>query len=143
MEIRLLGNEHKHGRECFIPLFRIYKDEYYSKNEYSIINDKIDNSFESFFEKYQETLGNYFRNLYNIFKFIDNSDIPFENKQLYTRLIRAQLSNYELLLLFYNCLSKNGEKFKVYANRYNLFNNLNQSKLLDKTHIELYERKAF
>lgn len=127
----------RHGRECFIPMFKIYKDEYYNKSVEQDTRKKIDQSFKLFFEKYQEWLGNYFRNLYNIFKYIDNSNLEDHLKVQYTRIIRAQLSNYELLLLFYNCMSEYGVKFNKYAIKYQLFDNLIRSYLIDKQHAEL------
>ncbi|MBK8344630.1 MAG: hypothetical protein IPL12_15845 [Bacteroidetes bacterium] len=43
-------------------------------------------------------MGHYFRNLYHIIKYIDNSNI--ENKRTYTNFVRAQLSSHELALIF-------------------------------------------
>lgn len=78
---------------------------------------------------YQAQLGHYFRNLYTIFKYIDESKIS--GKELYTDIVRAQLSNYELLLLFYNCyfLHEPSEGFIEYAKEYNLFDNMPKDQL--------------
>src|SRR5215213_5051365 len=46
---------------------------------------------------------------------------PVKDKHLYTNLVRAQLSSYEIALTFYNCLSEMGrEKFKPLVERYAL-----------------------
>lgn len=80
----------------------------------------------------QTDFGHYFRNLYRMIKLVDETDffnssdkIPLEEifkiKYRYTSIIRSQLSDYELLMIFYNCLSENGiEKFKPLIERYSL-----------------------
>ena len=63
---------------------------------------------------------------------------------LYTNLIRAQLSSYELALLFYNCLGDIGrEKFKSLVEEYALLQNMPDEILLDVSHKELYDERAF
>ncbi|MFC5625262.1 putative phage abortive infection protein [Algoriphagus winogradskyi] len=98
----------------------------------------------------QTDFGHYFRNLYRIIKFIDEANFnsepteDFNIKYSYTSMVRAQLSDFELLFLFYNCLSVNGiEKFKPLVEKYCLFKNLPQEKLHDPLLIELYKSSAF
>jgi hypothetical protein len=100
--------------------------------ELELIND----SYLNYYELHQSDLGHYFRNLYHIVKFIKNTDI--ENKNTYIGLVRAQLSNDELVMLFYNCISDYGsEKFLPMAVEFRLFKNLNPRTLIDKNHEEL------
>lgn len=75
----------------------------------------------------------YFRHLYRIFKYIDESTL-IENVQRYNYacIVRAQLSDNELLMLFYNALNihEDGEyKFKNIIERYAIFNNLRENML--------------
>lgn len=75
----------------------------------------------------------YFRHLYRIFKYIDESTL-IENVQRYNYacIVRAQLSDNELLMLFYNALNihEEGEyKFKNLIERYAIFNNLRENML--------------
>lgn len=96
----------------------------------------------AFYEQYQGALGHYFRNLYHLFKFVKNSDV--EEKRRYTSLARAQLSQYELALLFYNCLSPAGEKFKPLVEEFGLLENLNQDLLIKpEEDPKLYDPRAF
>lgn len=101
------------------------------------------------YEHVQTDFGHYFRNLYRIIKFIDETkfeeeDNDFVIKYKYTSMLRAQLSDYELLWLFYNCLSPNGKyKFKPYIEKYSFFKNLPQDKLHSLDLINLYEKTAF
>lgn len=90
------------------------------------------------FNAYQAEIGHYFRNLYRIIKFIDETtDIDHEEKSNYIGIIKAQLSSYELVLLFYNCLSKYGnEKFLPLIRKYNLLDNINPELLIEKDHME-------
>ncbi|WP_416438857.1 putative phage abortive infection protein [Phnomibacter sp. MR] len=93
--------------------------------------------YNMFFEKNQNFLGHYFRNLYQIVKFIKNSEI--EDKALYIGLIRAQLSSYELALLFYNCLSDYGQvKFYPLIEEFSLLKNLNHGLIFNSEHIDKY-----
>jgi hypothetical protein len=62
----------------------------------------------------------------------------------YTCIVRAQLSDYELLLLFYNCLSDNGvEKFKPLVEEYAILKNLPQEDILKSEWINDYKKSAF
>jgi hypothetical protein len=51
-------------------------------------------------------LGHYYRHLFSMVKFVvSNKDVPmYEDKMRYLKILRAQLSNYEQIMLFYNWL---------------------------------------
>lgn len=73
----------------------------------------------------------YFRHLYRIVKFIDESSFieksPTETieRYKYASMIRALLSPYELVCIYYNCLSSYGNtKFKILIEKYSLLKNL-------------------
>jgi len=110
--------------------------------------------------------AHYFRNLYRIIKQIDSTEFfakseivnmkdndfqimyegkNFEEKYKYTSMVRAQLSDYELAWLFYNCLSINGnKKFKPLIEKYTLLKNMPWGKLLhDIDYKEKYDDSAF
>lgn len=75
----------------------------------------------------------YFRHLYRIFKYIDESQLIDDTERYsYSCIVRAQLSDYELLLLFYNALTidDNGiYKFKNLIEKYAIFNNIREPML--------------
>lgn len=54
-----------------------------------------------FYEEFGHILGHYFRNIHYILEFIDNS----EDCVRFSKIFRAQLSRYELALIYYNALS--------------------------------------
>ncbi|MCB0738292.1 MAG: hypothetical protein KDC92_12315 [Bacteroidetes bacterium] len=54
-------------------------------------------------------------------------------------MARAQLSDYELLILFYNCLCEYGGKFKPYVERYALLKSLPVGDLHDESLVDEYK----
>ncbi|KAA5944018.1 hypothetical protein F3I27_15060 [Pantoea sp. Bo_2] len=65
--------------------------------------------------------GHYFRNLYHIFKHIDESRFLSEQEKVkYAKLVRAQLSSIESSALMLNGLSTRGSKSKKYIQKYSL-----------------------
>lgn len=75
----------------------------------------------------QNYLSVYFRNMYNAIKLIDNCGlISSEEKKDYVKILRAQLSNAELYILFFNIISRFGKKWvdNDYVNKYQLIQNL-------------------
>lgn len=132
------------GRQYFYNAYRRFKRDYNTstdvsdlKNSYKLVSD----SYRKFFEEQQNHFGHYFRNLYHIVKFIDNSpDLTDDEKKNYAGLIRAQLSTYELLLTYYNAISSYGNrKFKPMLDKYSFFHNMDFKLLLDPIHEKLYE----
>lgn len=87
----------------------------------------------------------YFRHLYRIYKYVDSSDLIAEEERYnYACIIRSQLSDYELVMLFYNCLTENGrEKFKPLIEKYTAFNNLRDELLADVKHKNEYAETAY
>lgn len=90
-------------------------------------------------------LDHYFRYLYRIIKYVDECKLLLTDKQKhdYICMLRAQLSCYELLMLFYNCQipDQGRHKFKEYIERYQLFNNLRTDLLARPSEKRLYTNK--
>ena len=87
-------------------------------------------------------LDHYFRHLYRIFKYIDDADkntISDEKKYEYAGIVRATLSQYELIMLFYNAFSN--PKFKDIIEKYALLQNLRVELLASQADISLYKQK--
>jgi hypothetical protein len=133
------------GRDCFVAFYKRIQ-ECYPNVEINAPDaqeeEKIQRAYELFWSKNQQELSHYFRYLYTIFKFIKFSDVG--DKRLYSNIVRAQLSDQELLVLFYNCLSKYGKgKFKPIAEEFALFNNLPITQLLKDGHQEFFSASAY
>lgn len=133
------GSQRK-GRDSFVSMYQEFRNKY---QERSTIYEKkglsgINEVYTIFYRTHRADLGHYFRNLYHLVKFVHRSDIT--NKRDYTRLIRAQLSTHEQLLLFYNCLSEYGvEKFKPLIETYDLLQNMPTELLIFQDHLHFYE----
>lgn len=140
-------NQLRYNKALDPEYFSIYFDKKYLRekelNEKWLLSEEyIRSSYMAFYGFEQDEIGHYFRNLYNIIKFVDQSDI--ENKKLYINILRAQLSTYELALLFYNCLSPLGSiKFKPFIEKYALLKGVNSKILLRESHKDLYKPTAF
>lgn len=104
--------------------------------------DAIRKGYDTLYEDQQRHFGHYFRNLYHIVRFVDRADPALRTD--YIGFLRAQLSAYELVCLFYNCLSQHGdEKFKPLVEKYALFNNLPLELLHNSRHVSFYGPGAF
>lgn len=104
------------------------------KNSFEIHNldetstkEMVGERFLKYYFDSKYDLGHYFRFLYNILRFL--SEATIEDKTLYTRLIRAQLSNVELEILYYNALSTEGKNLIQYMQKFKLMDNLPPERL--------------
>jgi len=134
------------GRECFRVHREIYNFHYERAIKTHIEQGPlavIENAYDGFFKERQAAIGHYFRNLYTIIKYVDDGDV--EDKKSYTNIIKAQLSSYELYLLFYNCLWHVGKKkFYSLVVKYELLENMSVDLLVNsKEKLDLYAKKAY
>lgn len=132
-----LGNDnsnrtqYKEGREVFKYLYCEMIIDQTSLTRAIIVNGI--KGYEGFVQGY---LDHYFRYLYRILRYIDDSKlIDEEQKYRYACVLRAHLSSFELLILHYNGLSAVGfAKLKPLLEKYSMLNNIrfdllaNQSK---------------
>lgn len=81
-------------------------------NELSKINNIIHERIKHHdFIPVNETLGHYYRHIFHIIKYLSSQNeqlIPENKKYEYAKLLRAQMSDYEQILLYYNSLSPVG-----------------------------------
>lgn len=139
MDLRSNGQVVAQGRDCFKTFYARFKLAY-SGTKAANERQRIAKAYDSFIKRYRQDLGHYFRYLYNVIRFIEGSAV---DKGRYMKLLRAQLSDYELLLLFYSCQSEVGENFKPYVEEYSLLDNISREKLLAPSHLRLLEPSAF
>lgn len=109
------------------------KHEYITKfeNEYYVetLTALKCRAYEKLYKEYENVIGHYYRNLYRIVKLIQNTTFDSESqerdneeKRQYRGILRAQLSSFELLMLFYNIsYSEKGKKFKELVAGINFF----------------------
>lgn len=144
----------------------VFQERFNQLNLHKLNSSNYNEIYVSFYEQHKTDFGHYFRNLYRIIKMVKETEFfspaeldlnlnnPTEKEEYYmcnyqeqykyTSILRAQLSDYELLFLFYNCISDNGiEKFKPLVEEFALLKNLPQSNIEDKILIDKYEKSAF
>ncbi|MHA4196218.1 putative phage abortive infection protein [Bacillus cereus] len=109
------------------------KHEYITKfeNEYYVetLKSLKCSAYERLYKEHENIIGHYYRNLYRIVKLIQNNTFDNESeerdneeKRMYRGILRAQLSSFELLMLFYNIsYSEKGKKFKELIESINFF----------------------
>lgn len=135
----------KEGREAFEFLYekhlKAYLKEVEEQNSHLDEEQKIDIAFSKLYNKYGKKFGFYFRNLYYLIKYIDDSKEIDKNH--YSKLVRAQLSTPEIQLLMYNCLFKKGKGFKPLVSKYGLLNGIDETEMIKPAHKQLFDNKAF
>lgn len=113
---------------------------------------------------YKILLSQYFRNMYQILKLIDNFKLEvheegaekgkkskrqlrmeyFQRRQ-YCNILRAQISDDELKVLYFNCLMRTGYGLKYYVEKYSLLKHMDKSDFLKVSWqwTAAYEETAF
>ena len=143
------------GRDCFQKWYEQFKTGWWgvkiNTDDWGTLTSvdgpkSLSKRYLAFYTHYQGMLGHYFRNLYHLIKFIKSSNS--EDKRRYTSLARAQLSQYELALLFYNGIAaippETENKFKPLIEEFGLLKNLDPKLLLNPDEdLKLYDPKAF
>lgn len=129
------------GRDCFRVFVNRLNDDL---DTFATNGDQesITLAYGLFYRKHQHEIGHYFRLLYNIVKLVKRTDSI--DKRYYTNLVRAQLSSYELILLFYNCLSIWGrDKFKPLVEEFAFLKTYPTDMLPNKRLVEAFDASAF
>jgi hypothetical protein len=143
------------GRELFSYAFenkaavnQVEENKYKEKSMRTLLQENDWKSYESY--QLPTYFDHYFRNMYRIIKYVDetkvfdNMDNPLDKKYEYVAILRSTLSRYELVWLFYNCLSEYGQdKFKPLVEKYALLKNLRPELLINKDDIKEYNQTAF
>lgn len=145
--IDLVSDEGKvtRGRDCFSVFYtrlnKIYRENIQKANGKHSNEEVLRLSYKLFWKNHQVELGHYFRYLYNVIRFIKDSGFV---EGPYLRLIRAQLSDQEALILFYNCIaSEYGKNFKDLAEEFALLDNMPKIRVLQSSHLSLIDASAF
>jgi len=69
-------------------------------------------------------LSHYFRALYRVIHFIENSNFSDKEKTFYSKIVRAQLKEYQVLMLYYNANTDFGKNFQNLILKHNLLKHL-------------------
>jgi hypothetical protein len=121
------------GRDCIKKIFR-YMKRIYARTRPGLSHGKrLERAYSVVWRVYQSDLSIYFRSLYSLLKFVSSSGGA--EKVEYGVVVRSLLSDYELVIIFYNCLHPRGENFKKFAEEFALFDNLDMGLLIDESDV--------
>ena len=87
--------------------------------------------FEEFYAQNRMACSVHFRVLYLLVRFIEEGKIREDDRVLYIKSIRGQLTDGELILLRYNCMTDLGEAMRKYVNHFNLLKHISLMSLLE------------
>lgn len=80
--------------------------------------------FNDFYAENRTVCSVHFRLLYLLFSLIAEANIDEGSRVMYAKSIRGQLSEGELAVLRYNCMTANGRKMQQFINQFNLLKHL-------------------
>jgi len=115
---------------------------------------KIRAAYKSTAETHIDEFSHYFRNLYRILKFIDDSPLVTDSeKKEYSKFVRSQLSDTELVAIFYNSLTAvelSGRtqmelgypKMTALIKKYDILQNMSPRSILHPIHQEIFNTNA-
>jgi hypothetical protein len=122
---------------------KTFSEDLYSSKAIKLLLSwcKTSTNYDKFNNSYEKDTGVYFGQIYQILKFINDSNI--ESKQRYINIFRAQFTKDELEFLFYHCLGTIGKrKFKKLVEDYEFFEHIILNNNIEKQLLE-YDIKAF
>lgn len=121
---------------------RVYEDLERKNNNPPYLNDK---RYMETYQSHRENLSCYFKSLHNLFYFTNNSlQLSRSEKSVYFRILMSQLSDYEIMLLFYdNIYRKSDHLIKVLIEEYSLFYQFPYDLLISEVDKTLYEDSAY
>lgn len=89
------------------------------------------------YERIADQLGHYFRHLYHIVKYTDESDV--KDKKKYIDIVQAQMNNNELYCVFYNSISDLGiKRLLPLLKEYQFFENITSKNRAFDLHASLF-----
>lgn len=122
------------GRECFEQIALDFKESgFRNLTEYKRRSIAAVSEYMTLYAKNRRDLAVHFRMLYLLSRLTAEEKMYENYRVTYAKSIRGQLSEGELLLLRYNCLSPYGERMRQYVNQFNLLKHLPIMSLLEFT----------
>lgn len=127
------------GRDLFVYSFLESKHNVQIRDNHTIqvfgLSGVMEMKGFSYYDKYYTStfFDHYFRHFYRILKFIKQNEnwLSFDEQYQYSSLLRATLSRFELVWLYYNGLSENGrDKLKPLLEEYSMLKNLRPDLLI-------------
>ena len=132
-------NQYTRGRDCLRVFHKRLLNKLKKYDEETLASKTSDTNelhltvmYDLWWEKHRTKLSHYFRTLFHIVKFVHEAEI--EDKEKYLKIVRAQLSDQEQALLFYNCLGSPGKDFRQFVSDYALVKHVPDEFLVNQNH---------
>jgi hypothetical protein len=126
----------------------------YLDNDINMHENKVVVAYTKAAEARIDDFAHYFRNLYNILKFIDETaQVEAPEKKRYAKFLRSQLSEAELVVLFYNSIAQINlpgreglelgyPKMAKLLVKYDVLQNMNPRSLIHPLHKQIFDQNA-
>lgn len=111
-------------RNFFKDLRKELISDFHPKEDPQESHKEAKSLYLKLFYQQKEELTHYFKIVYRILKIIDDSDIDEKEKHRYVKILRSQLSENEMLIIYYNSHSVYGEDLYKLILKYNLLKHL-------------------
>lgn len=126
------NNEVLTGRKAFEKIASEFiNNDFTNNNDYLRRTQSAISEYMDFYSNNRLYLAVHFRMLYLLTSLVSTSGLETNDKVLYAKLIRGQLSESEMTMLRYNCHSEYGVKMQKYCNEFNLIKHLPVMQLLE------------
>lgn len=126
------NNELLTGRKAFEKIASEFIcNDFTNNNDYLRRTQSAISEYMDFYSNNRLYLAVHFRMLYLLTSLVSTSGLEMNDKVLYAKLIRGQLSESEMTMLRYNCHSDYGVKMQKYCNEFNLIKHLPVMQLLE------------
>jgi hypothetical protein len=112
------------SKEFFEHHQKIFYSNFVSKGSIQKNRKEATIQYLNFYTTTKEQTAHYFRTLYRIFRFIASTNFDDKTKEVYSKIVRAQLSESECLFLHYNAFTEYGSKFRQLINTFNILKHL-------------------
>jgi hypothetical protein len=113
-------------KDFFKEKYNILKGKCSINDDTSHLNchNKTQEAFRSVYLDDRGHFSQYFKTIYRLIKIIDLSNLTDNEKRRYCKIVRSQISDYELLILYYNYHSEFGKNVQSLVLNYNLLKHI-------------------
>ena len=138
------NNEVLTGRKAFEKIASEFiNNDFTNNNDYLRRTQSAISEYMDFYSNNRLYLAVHFRMLYLLTSLVSTSGLETNDKVLYAKLIRGQLSESEMVMLRYNCHSEYGVKMQKICNKFNLIKHLPVMQLLEfRQHYNIIKDKV-